>query len=61
MTAEYEFELKLASGKMVTWNGTDGIDAARRYADAHRGETVIAWQWPRYGVFPGVKPEQIIG
>ncbi len=30
------YELKRADGKVVTWNGDDGEDAARRYVDARR-------------------------
>jgi len=51
---EKEYELKLASGKVVIWHGKDGINAAERYVDCKRGETVIAWRnYPRYGVFIG--------
>jgi hypothetical protein len=38
------YELKLASGKVVTWSGTDGEDASRRYVDAHREAAVVAWR-----------------
>ena len=41
------YELKLADGSVVTWNGSDGIDAATRYVDVHREATVIAWREPR--------------
>lgn len=41
------YELKLADGSVVTWNGKDGTDAAARYADAHRETAVIAWREPR--------------
>ena len=41
------FELMLASNKVVRWQGADGEDAARRYADAHRDATVIAWREDR--------------
>ena len=57
-----EWELKLASGKMVTWIGKTGEDAAWRYVDCHRDATVVAYrQGNRTGIFPGVRPEQIIG
>jgi len=50
---EREFELKLASGKVVVWSGKDGINAAERYVDCNGG-TVIAWRdYPKYGVFVG--------
>jgi hypothetical protein len=55
-TQETDYELKLGSGKVVTWAGSSGENAALRYADAHRGETVVAWRDIRYGVFEGVKP-----
>lgn len=52
--SDKKFELKLASGKVVEWQGKDGADAAQRYADAHRGVTVTAWRDVRQGVFPGM-------
>ena len=43
-----QFELKLAHGKPVVWEGKDGADAATRYVDAHRNAEVIAWRdYPR--------------
>lgn len=57
---EQLFELKLASGKVVTWHGTDGINASRRYVDCNRDETVVAWRYPRTYVGP-VHHSQIIG
>jgi hypothetical protein len=41
------YELKLASGAVARWEGTGGENAAERYADVHRGATVIAWREPR--------------
>ena len=53
--AESTYELLLADGRRVTWDGADGIDACRRYADAHRGAVVLAWRRPRPAVVaPGV-------
>ncbi len=48
---EQPFELKLDTGKVVTWPGADGEDAARRYVDCHRTPTggtytVVAWRHP---------------
>jgi len=51
---EATFELKLSNGKRVTWTGYDGIDAARRYVDAHRGASVIAWRIPRVDLTVGI-------
>lgn len=52
---EEDFELKLADGRMVTWTGRGPEDAAVRYADAHRGDVVVAWRRPRYGLFVGAR------
>lgn len=41
------YELKLASGEVARWEGTSGVNAAERYADAHRDAVVIAWREPR--------------
>ncbi len=40
---EREYELKLATGKVVKWTGTSGEDAARRYVDCVPA-TVVAWR-----------------
>jgi hypothetical protein len=50
---EFEFELLLEGGEIVTWTGTDGVDAAHRYAASHQGVAVIAWREPvrRWGVY----------
>jgi hypothetical protein len=47
------YELKLASGAVVTWNGASETDAAKRYADCHRDATVIATRPIRHGLFIG--------
>jgi hypothetical protein len=42
------FELKLVGNqRTVHWTGTSGEDAARRYVDAHRDATVIAYRADR--------------
>jgi hypothetical protein len=56
---EATFELKLSNGKRVMWTGYDGIDAARRYVDAHMadgydGIAVIAWRYPRVSLTVGI-------
>lgn len=50
------YELKLASGKVVKWEGKDGVDAAKRYVDCNREAVVIAWRYPPHGLSIGVKP-----
>jgi hypothetical protein len=42
------FELLLAGGKRVQWNGKDGVDAARNYVAEHAGASVVAWRRPQY-------------
>lgn len=42
MNRDQLFDLKLASGKVVVWNGASEEDAAVRYVDCHRGATVVA-------------------
>lgn len=54
------FDLKLASGRVVQWEGDDGEDAARRYVDAHREAVVVAWREPRIYVGP-VDVRRIVG
>ena len=49
------FELKLSTGKVVEWEGSDGIAAAQNYAAAHPGVVVIGWREPRHGLFFGFK------
>lgn len=51
------YELKLANGKTVIWNGDSGEDAAERYVETFRDAIVIAWRnYPRTGVFPFILP-----
>lgn len=40
------YELKLSDNRVITWQGSDGIDAATRCADALQ-VTVVAWRTPR--------------
>ena len=54
------FDLKLASGKVVRWEGQSGEDAARRYVDTFRGETVIAWRVPPQGLRIGLHSGNIV-
>ena len=49
------YELKLATGKVVTWEGESGEDAALRYVDMHQDATVIAWRHVRHGLFIGAR------
>ncbi len=48
---ETDYELKLASGKVVKWTGDTGENAAKRYVDMHRDCSVIAWREVRRGLF----------
>lgn len=54
---DQSFEVKLATGQIVTWSGRDGMDACRRYVAAHPGAVAVAWRpADRHGVFPGLLP-----
>lgn len=46
------FELKLAGGKVVVWEGESGEDAARSYVMSHDA-TVIAWRHPKQYITGG--------
>lgn len=50
---EQDFELKLKGGEIVTWTGTDGVNAAQRYADCHANVTVVAWKVPATAIVIG--------
>lgn len=43
-------EFKLRDGRIVTWEGTDPIDAASRYVDTFRGVEIVAWRFPGKGI-----------
>lgn len=51
-----KYELKLADGRVVEWEGSDGENASVRYVDAMRvagksdGGGVVAWREPRHGI-----------
>jgi hypothetical protein len=48
-----QYELRLASGKTVVWDGKDGNDAAQRYVAAHPDQAVVAHrEAERRGFFP---------
>jgi len=49
---EREFELKLATGKIVKWTGKTGVNAAHNYVDCVQDATVVAWREIQYGIFP---------
>jgi hypothetical protein len=58
--SDSRYELKLATGEIVTWLGETGEHSARRYVDAHRDASVVATRRaPVYVV--SVHPSQIIG
>lgn len=49
------YELKLDGGRRIVWDGADGPDACKRYADAHPGAVVVAWRsTSRHGIFGGL-------
>lgn len=48
-----KYELLLADNSVVTWTGSDGVNAAERYVDAHREATVVAWREPRVQLLIG--------
>jgi hypothetical protein len=50
------YELKLADGTLVCWDGTSGEDASRRYADCHPSASVVAWRYPTPELFIGILP-----
>jgi hypothetical protein len=47
------YELRLATGMVVRWQGHDERDAAERYADSHRDAVVVATRPIRHGLFVG--------
>lgn len=47
--------------KTVRWDGSSGEDAAQRYADVHRGVTVVAWRENQSAVLPLGTVNQIRG
>ncbi len=51
-----QFDLKLSGGKVVTWEGKDGVDAAHRYADANPDAVVLAWRNHSEPIGIGLKP-----
>jgi hypothetical protein len=56
------FELKLSTGQVVEWEGSDGVNAAERYVDAHRDAVVIAWREAnRHGIFPMGNARNVVG
>lgn len=56
-----QYELKLASGRAVVWEGATPEEAARRYVSQHPDSTVLATRpYPRYGVFVLGSANQII-
>ena len=53
---EHEYELRLRSGRVVTWSGVSPEDAAKRYASEHRTAVVIATRpADRHGLHIGLQ------
>jgi hypothetical protein len=50
-----EFELKLQTGREVKWEGDNGEAASRDYVDSHPDQVVVAWRWPRGGIYLGIR------
>jgi len=59
---EYEIKVRI-NGKVAVkiWDGKTGLDATRRYQDAHADHTVIAWRDIQSGLFILGDARQIIG
>jgi hypothetical protein len=51
------FELRLADGRVVSWVGSDGPDAARRYVDGHPEALVVATRRPPVALLIGCQTE----
>ena len=49
------YELKLANGQIVRWQGRGPTDAATRYADMHPGTVVVAWRHPKTDLVIGMQ------
>lgn len=59
---EYELKILKSDGKRITrkWDGKDGLDACKRYADNHPDETVLAWRDDQYPLAIGIDMRQVI-
>lgn len=51
---ETKYELKLQTGKIVEWYGTDELNAAQRYVDCHPDEAVVATRPIKHGIYVGM-------
>ncbi len=47
MGLTFNYELKLASRKVVVWDGATPEDAIRSYQECRPGDRVIAWRLDR--------------
>jgi hypothetical protein len=56
---QHTFEPRLADGRVVEWDGTDGPEAARRYVECFKDAVVVAWRWPKYVI--GIGYKEILG
>lgn len=45
-------EVRYEDGSFEEWSGKDPEDACRRAADCKQ-KTVVAWRWPRVGIYVG--------
>ena len=51
---EREYELKLASGRVVTWTGVSPEVVIARYQDVYPDQQVVAWRFVHHGLFVGL-------
>jgi len=51
------WELRLEDGRVVSWQGASGEEAARRYVDAHRDAVVVAVRRPPVALVVGFQSE----
>ena len=49
------YELKLATGAFVEWEGSTGEGAAQNYASSHPEAIITAWREVRHGLFLGTQ------
>lgn len=58
MNSDRPFELKTDTGKVLRWNGRDGLDASRRCAEAKQ-VTIVAFREPRVTLLVGGPTDEV--